>query len=121
MSDKFILTGIEIFGYHGDLPEERKLGQKFLVDLELNLDLSIAGKSDELSDTVDYPKILELTEKIVGGEPKNLIEAVAEELAEKILANFKIVESVKVVLHKPNAPLKIKYLDAAVSIFRQRG
>ena len=60
MSDKFILTGIEIFGYHGDLPEERKLGQKFLVDLELNLDLSIAGKSDELSDTVDYPQILAL-------------------------------------------------------------
>ena len=47
MSDKFILTGIEIFGYHGDLPEERKLGQKFLVDLELNLDLSISGKSSK--------------------------------------------------------------------------
>ena len=121
MSDKFILSGIEIFGYHGDLPEERKLGQKFLVDLELNLDLSVAGKSDELSDTVDYPQILALTEKIVGGEPKNLIEAVAEELAEKILADFPIVEGVKVVLHKPNAPLKIKYLDAAVEIFRQRG
>ena len=120
MSDKFILTGIEIFGHHGDLPEERKLGQKFLVDLELNLDLSVAGKSDELSDTVDYPKVLEITEKIVAGKPKNLIETVAEEIAENILKNFPKVESVKVVLHKPHAPLKIKYSDAAVSIFRQR-
>lgn len=120
MNDKFILTGIEIFGYHGDLPEERKLGQKFLVDLELNLDLSIAGKSDELADTVDYPQILKTVEKIVGGEPKKLIEAVAEEIAEDILKNFPKVESVKVTLHKPNAPLKIKYLDAAVSIQRQR-
>ena len=120
MNDKFILTGIEIFGYHGDLPEERKLGQKFLVDLELNLDLSIAGKSDELSDTVDYPAILAVVEKIVGGEPKNLIEAVAEEIAQKILQDFPKVESVKVVLHKPYAPLKIKYSDAAVEIFRTR-
>ena len=120
MNDKLILTGIEIFGYHGDLPEERKLGQKFLIDLELNLDLSVAGKSDKLSDTADYTKILELTEKVVGGKPKNLIEAVAEELAEKILQNFPNVESLKIILHKPNAPLKIKYLDVAVSIFRQR-
>lgn len=121
MSDKFILTGIEIFGYHGDLPEEKKLGQKFVVDLELNLDLSKAGKSDQLSDTVDYPQILSVVEKIVGGEPKNLIEAVAEEIAEKILRYFDKVESLKVTLHKPFAPLKIKYSDAAVSIFRQRG
>ena len=121
MSDKFILQGIEIFGYHGDLPEERKLGQKFLVEIELNLDLAVAGRSDNLADTVNYVKILELTEKIVGGEAKNLIEAVAEELAEKILADFDKVESVKVILHKPNAPIKIKYADAAVEIFRRRG
>lgn len=121
MSDKIILTGIEIFGYHGDLPEERKLGQKFFVDLELNLDLSKAGNSDELSDTVDYPKILEEVEKIVGGEPKNLIETVAENIAKKILNDFDKVESLQVTLHKPFAPLKIKYSDVAVSIFRKRG
>ena len=121
MQDKFILTGIEIFGHHGDLPEEKKLGQKFVVDLELNLDLSVAGKSDQLSDTVDYPAVLAVVEKIVGGEPKNLIEAVAEEIAEKILRDFDKVESLQVTLHKPFAPLKIKYADAAVSIFRKRG
>lgn len=120
MNDKIILTGIEIFGYHGDLPEERKLGQKFLIDLELNLDLSKAGKSDELADTVDYPKILSEVEKIVGGESKNLIETVAEEIAENILKNFDKVQSLKVTLHKPFAPLKIKYSDFAVEIFRSR-
>jgi len=120
MNDKFILNGIEIFGYHGDLPEERKLGQKFLVDLELNLDLSKAGNSDELSDTVDYPKILAEVEKIVAGEPKNLIETVAETIAKKILQDFELIESLQVTVHKPFAPLKIKYSDAAVSIFRKR-
>jgi len=120
MNDKFILNGIEVFGYHGDLPEERKLGQKFLVDLELNLDLSKAGISDELSDTVDYPKILAEVEKIVGGKPKNLIETVAETIAKKILQDFELIESLQVTVHKPFAPLKIKYSDAAVSIFRKR-
>lgn len=104
-----------------DLPRGNFFLQKFLIDVELNLDLAVAGRSDELADAVNYVKILELTEKIVGGEAKNLIEAVAEELAEKILAEFAKVESVKVILHKPNAPIKIKYADAAVEIFRRRG
>ncbi len=120
MSDKIILTGIEIFGHHGCSDEEKRRGQIFKVDLELNLNLSRAGKSDEISETVDYSKILEEVEKIVGGEPKNLIETVAEEISEKILRDFDKVESLRVTLHKPDAPLAIKYFDAAVSIFRQK-
>ena len=94
MSDKIILTGIEIFGRHGCSIEEQTLGQKFYVDVELNLDLSKAGRSDNFDDTVDYVKILELVEKIVGGTPRRLIETVAEEIAEKILADFEIIEGV---------------------------
>ena len=120
MSDKIILRGIEIFGRHGCSIEEQKLGQNFIVDLELNLDLKKSGKSDELSDTVDYSKILFEVEKIVGGTPKKLIETVAEEIAENILKNFEKIESVKVSLHKPFAPLPIKYIDATVEIFRKR-
>ena len=120
MSDKIILTGIEIFGRHGCSIEEQTLGQKFYVDVELNLDLSKAGRSDNFDDTVDYVKILELVEKIVGGTPRRLIETVAEEIAEKILADFEIIEGVTVTLHKPNAPLKFTYVDAAVKIYRAR-
>ena len=119
-SDKIILTAIEVFGHHGCTIEEQKLGQKFYVDLELNLDLSKAGFSDDYADTVDYSQVIKLVEKIVGGKPRKLIETVAEELASQILKEFKRVESVKVTLHKPHAPLPMTYSDAAVTIYRER-
>ncbi len=120
MKDKMTLKGIEVFGYHGCSVEEQKLGQKFFVDVELNLDLSISGRSDDINDTVDYSKIILLTEKIVGGTPRRLIETVAEELASKILSEFDKVDAVKIILHKPNAPLPMTYKEAAVEIFRTR-
>lgn len=120
MSDKIILTGIEVYGHHGCTIEERQLGQKFLVDIELNLDLSKSGKSDELADTVDYSKVIAQVEEIVGGKPRILIESVAEEIAEKILADFALVDGITITLHKPNAPLKFKYVDAAIKIYRER-
>lgn len=120
MSDKIILTGIEIFGHHGCSDAEQKLGQKFYVDLELNLDLSKAARSDSYDDTVDYSQVILLVEKIVGGTARNLIETVAVELAEKILAEFERVESLTLTLHKPHAPLPMTYADAAVKIFRER-
>ena len=120
MKDKMILTGIEVFGYHGCSDEEQKLGQKFYVDVELDLDLSKAGLSDDFADTVDYVKILQCVEDIVGGTPRRLIESVAEKLAQKILSDFAQVDGVKITLHKPNAPLKFTYADAAVEIYRTR-
>lgn len=120
MSDKIILTGIEIFGHHGCTIEEQKLGQKFYVDLELNLDLSKAGHSDDYADTVDYSQVIKLVEEIVSGTPRRLIETVAEELAAKILAEFERVESLTLTLHKPHAPLPMTYSDAAVKIYRAR-
>lgn len=118
--DKIVLTGIEVFGHHGCTIEEQKLGQKFYVDLELNLDLSKAGMSDEYDDTVDYSQVIKLVEEIVGGKPRRLIETVAEDLATQILKEFERVDSVKVTLHKPHAPLPMTYADAAVTIYRER-
>ena len=120
MSDKIILTGVEVFGRHGCTLEEQKLGQKFYVDLELNLDLSKVGQSDSYDDTVDYSQVILSVEKIVGGTPRRLIETVAEELAANILAEFEKVDSLTVTLHKPNAPLPMTYKDVAVQIFRTR-
>ncbi len=120
MDDKIILTGIEVFGRHGCGEEEQRRGQVFFVDVEINLNLSAAGKNDDLAETVDYAQVLSTVEKIVGGTPRKLIETVAEELAAKILNDFPKIDSVKIILHKPNAPLPIKYFDAAVSIFRSR-
>ena len=90
--DKLILKGIEIFGRHGCHIEEQQRGQIFKVDVE----------------------------KIVGGVPRKLIETVAEEIAETLLEKYPRVESLKVVLHKPNAPLPVRYFEAAVEISRRR-
>ena len=118
--DKLILKGIEIFGRHGCHIEEQQRGQIFKVDLELNLSLETAGKTDDINETVDYPQVLFDVEKIVGGVPRKLIETVAEEIAETLLKNYPRVESLKVELHKPNAPLPVRYAEAAVEISRRR-
>lgn len=120
MSDKIILTGIEIYGHHGCTEEEQRRGQIIKVDLEMNLNLSKAGKTDDLDETVDYSKILFHVEQIVGGKSRKLIETVAEEIAEKILSDYEKIDSLKVTLHKPFANLPIKYDDVAVEIFRGR-
>lgn len=118
--DKIILTGISVFGRHGCMPEEREHGQIFKVDVELNLDLSKSGKSDDVSQTVDYAQVLFIVENIVAGTPRTLIETVAEEIAATLLRKFALIENLRVVVHKPDAPLPIKYADVAVDIFRSR-
>ena len=120
MSDKIILKGITIFGKHGCTEEERQHGQNFKVDVELSLNLEMAGNTDQLAHTVDYSQVLFDIEKIVAGAPRRLIETVAEEIADTLLKNYPRVESLKVTLHKPDAPLPIKYSDAAVEISRYR-
>ena len=117
--DKIILKGIEVFGHHGCSQKEQEHGQNFKVDIEMELDLSTAGKTDNLNDTVDYAQVLFCVEQIVAGTPQKLIETVAEEIADTLLTRFTQIVTLKVVLHKPDAPLPIRYLDAAVEIVRR--
>ena len=81
MSDAILLEGLRFFGYHGLYPEERTLGQRFLVDVEAELDLRDAGLHDELDETVNYQSLYTLVRSIVEGEPMMLIEAVADRIA----------------------------------------
>lgn len=120
MSDKIYLTGITGFGFHGVYSEERRQGQKFSVDLVLDLDLYPAGQSDELKDSTDYSVIAKVAHQELVGEPCNLIETVAERIASKILRDFDQIIKVKVTLHKPDAPVGIPLTDIAVEIERSR-
>ena len=120
MTDKILLNGMEFFGHHGCSEEERKIGQIFKVDAELIFDLSIAGKSDEISDTVDYVQVFEEIKRIVEGEPKKLIESVIETIAEKVLEKFPLIETIKLTLYKPAAPIADTFQGAAVLIVRSR-
>ncbi len=119
-SDKIILSGMTFYGYHGVNRAERELGQRFVVDLELQVDLSAAARSDELESTVNYVSVFKATKEVVEGQPANLIEAVAERIATTLLDRFPL-ESVVVRVRKPWAPVKGSVLDwVGVEITRNR-
>ncbi|MEN9325316.1 MAG: hypothetical protein RL414_1070 [Actinomycetota bacterium] len=118
--DQIFLTGIAGFAFHGVYPEERREGQNFSVDIVATVDLYPAGKSDDLSDAADYSLIAKAAHEELVGEPLNLIEAVAERIASRILNDFDGVLAVRVRVHKPDAPVGIEISDIAVEIERKR-
>ncbi len=119
--DEILLEGMRFYAYHGVNPEERALGQRFTVDVSLTTDLRRPGQSDDLEDTVSYSAVYKLVRRIVEGEPRNLIEAVAEAIGAEILASFPPVQRVSVTVRKPEVPMKGSMLDAAgVRILRAR-
>ena len=79
---------MSFFGYHGVHPEERMLGQRFVVDLQVYLDLRAPGRSDALQDTISYSDLHRIAKAVVEGEPHNLLESVAEAIAQQVLDSF---------------------------------
>ncbi len=120
MSDRIEITGLFGFGYHGLFDDERENGQGFLVDAILNLDLSKASRSDLLEDTINYSAVADLIRAQIVGPPVSLIEKLAGQIGDAILREFPKVESVRVTVHKPDAPVAVKVRDLAVSIIRSR-
>ena len=118
--DRIYLSGISGFAFHGVYEKERHEGQKFVVDLVADVDLYPAGTSDELRDSVDYSLIAQVAHEELIGEPCNLIEAVAERIATRVLTDFEDVQSIKVTLHKPDAEVGLVLTDIAVEIERKR-
>lgn len=119
--DEILLDGMRFYGYHGVNPEERVLGQRFVVDLRLAVDLRQAGERDDLAETVSYSAAYRLVREIIEGEPRDLIEAVAETIAARLLADDPRIEAVTVTVRKPDVAIKGSILDAAgVRIVRRR-
>ncbi|WP_284140740.1 dihydroneopterin aldolase [Virgibacillus sp. LDC-1] len=118
--DKIVLTNMQFYGYHGLLPEENKLGQRFQVDVELFTDLSRAGKTDNMHDSIHYGQVYELVKEIVEGEAKNLIEAVADLIATKLLATFDLLDACLVRVKKPDPPIPGHYEAVSVEILREK-
>lgn len=117
--DRIDLTGIRAFGRHGVFDSERRQGQEFVVDLRLRADLAEAQRSDRLEDTVDYGALANRVAEIVGGEPYDLIEALAGRIADD-LADDPRLWGVEVTVHKPSAPIEVPFGDVAVTVSRER-
>lgn len=112
-SDDWIhLDGMTFYAFHGVDPAEKQLGQRFVVDLSVSLDLRKAGATDDLRDTVNYAELYRLTRNIVEGPSCHLLEAVAAQIAESVLQNT-LVTAVRVILRKPEVPIKGSILSAA--------
>lgn len=120
MSDQIIIAGISAIGFHGVFPEERRDGQIFIVDVVLKFDLVPAGKSDDLTKTVNYATVAEVVVSEITGESVLLIETLATQISNRLLTDFQLVESVVVTVHKPSAPVAVKFTDIAVTIERHR-
>jgi dihydroneopterin aldolase len=121
VSDSIFLNGMVFYGYHGATSQEKELGQSFIVDVELDTDLTKPGESDDLKDTVDYSKVYRVVKEILEGPGRNLLENVAEGLARKLLGTFPL-DGVTVRVTKPHVPIKGAVLaGAAVEIHRRRG
>lgn len=118
--DKITITGMEFYGYHGVLSEENKLGQRFIVDLELFLDLHQAGKNDDLTASVNYAEVYAIIKELVENreQPFQTIEALAEHIALVIKQQFEQIHRLNITVHKPGAPVPGIFKDIAVTLER---
>jgi dihydroneopterin aldolase len=118
--DKLILKGMIFYGYHGVLPEEQCLGQRFLVDVTVCLDLRRAATVDSLQASVDYTTIYRLVKVLVEDHRFSLIETLAGRIAAAVLHGFPPVEQVTVTVAKPEAPIPGVLAGVAVEVTRGR-
>ncbi|WP_053216910.1 dihydroneopterin aldolase [Virgibacillus senegalensis] len=118
--DKIYLNKMAFYGYHGLFPEERKLGQRFYVDLTLEVDLKKAGQTDNMEESIDYGQIYQVTQAVVEGEAKKLVESVGENIAEALLKQFSRLKACKVKVTKPDPPIPGHYESVAIEIYRER-
>ncbi|MBI4531035.1 MAG: dihydroneopterin aldolase [Candidatus Latescibacteria bacterium] len=120
MADILRLHNMTFHAYHGVFPEERALGQKFQVDLELQLDLRVSGLSDNLEESIDYVRVYRNVKEVVEKRQCILLEHLAEEIVREILTHFP-VEMVTVRVRKPHPPVDAILDSVEVEISRTRG
>lgn len=118
--DKIMLNNMQFYGFHGLFPEENKLGQRFHVDVTLFADLHEPGISDDMDDSVDYGAIYETVKGVVEQNVYHLLEAVADKIANELLASFSLIDACTIKVKKPDPPIPGHYDSVAVEIHRER-
>ena len=121
MTDRIFINGLSLHAYHGVMAYEAKVGQTFTIDLELDIDLADAARSDKVMDTVSYDKVVDCASRAFCDRRCRLIEAAAGQVADAVLAGFPRVRMIKVTIHKPHAPIAATFSDVGVTLERSRG
>jgi dihydroneopterin aldolase len=119
VADRIALTGLEAHANHGVYAVEREQGQLFRIDAVLELDTAPAAAGDELDRTVNYAELAQGLHAVLSGEPVDLLETLAQRLADVCLAH-PLVDAVEITVHKPDADLGVPFDDVTVSIRRPR-
>ena len=120
MTDRIFISGLMLHAYHGVMPHEAKVGQTFSLDIVLEINLTAAARSDKVTDTVSYDKVVTCASKAFLRQRFRLIEAAGGSVADAVLAEFSRVRSVTVTIHKPHAPIAATFSDVGVIQTRTR-
>ena len=119
--DKILVRGLKIFAYHGVNEEEKIDGQNFIFDIDAFVDISVPCVSDNVDDTVSYAKIIKETTRIFTSQKDDLLERAAQRVADGLFESFDRIQSLRILLKKPEAPIKADFDYVGVEIYRNRG
>lgn len=117
--DRISLRGLKFYAYHGAMPEEKVLGQRFSIDVDLFQSLHTAGESDRVEDTINYAEVYEMVKRVVSDEHCHLIERLAQRIVDRIFAEFSC-DAIRIEIHKPEAPIPGVLEDVSINIYRER-
>lgn len=120
MTDTIFVTGLVLHAHHGVGEDEGRIGQQFLLDLAIELDLSNAAGSDKLVDTISYADLIEVASEAFRARRYRLVEAAAGAVGDALLASYARIERLSVTVHKPHAPIAAVFGDVGVTLHRSR-
>ena len=120
MSDAIFVNGLVLHAYHGVMPHEGKVGQPFVLDLVLEIDLTEASRTDRLKHTVSYEQLVRTASEAFCARRYQLVEAAGGAVADAVLDRYPLVRSIRITVRKPHAPIAATFDDVGVTITRAR-
>ncbi|HWW33943.1 MAG TPA: dihydroneopterin aldolase [Xanthobacteraceae bacterium] len=120
MSDAIFVNGLVLHAYHGVMPHEGKVGQPFVLDLMLDIDLAEASRTDKLKNTVSYELLVKTVSEAFCARRYRLVEAAAGAVADAVLDRYPSIHSIRITVRKPHAPIAATFDDVGVIITRAR-
>ena len=118
--DRILIRGLKIYAYHGVFAEEKEKGQKFELDIDAGVDISVPCRTDDVNDTVSYAEIIEEAKRIFTLQKDELVERAAERTAQGLFEKFERIKTLRILLKKPDAPIEADFGWVGVEIFRER-